>query len=176
MAEYKGLDLVVTPTDPEHRGYFEAAASGELVVQRCGACQMLRGTVGAACPFCMSGEWDWRPVSGLGTIYSYEIVTQPIQPAFGDWVPYPIVLVELDEQRAVPWRGGGEDELVSVRLVRNLVRADDPTLPEDEQKVAIGKRVRACFVPLGGGMALPQFCLSDETPEHEPWQATSGRP
>jgi uncharacterized OB-fold protein len=176
VAEYKGLDLVVTPTDPEHRGYFEAAASGELVVQRCGACQMLRGTVGAACPFCMSGEWDWRPVSGLGTIYSYEIVTQPIQPAFGDWVPYPIVLVELDEQRAVPWRGGGEDELVSVRLVRNLVRADDPTLPEDEQKVAIGKRVRACFVPLGGGMALPQFCLSDETPEHEPWQATSGRP
>lgn len=176
MAEYKGLDLVVTPTDPEHRGYFEAAASGELVVQRCGACQMLRGTVGAACPFCMSGEWDWRPVSGLGTIYSYEIVTQPIQPAFGDWVPYPIVLVELDEQRAVPWRGGGEDELVSVRLIRNLVRADDPTLPEDEQKVAIGKRVRACFVPLGGGMALPQFCLSDETPEHEPWQATSGRP
>jgi uncharacterized OB-fold protein len=146
------------------------------VVQRCGACQMLRGTVGAACPFCMSGEWDWRAVSGLGTIYSYEIVTQPIQPAFGDWVPYPIVLVELDEQRAVPWRGGGEDELVSVRLVRNLVRADDPTLPEDEQKVAIGKRVRACFVPLGGGMALPQFCLSDETPEHEPWQATSGRP
>jgi uncharacterized protein len=176
VAEYKGLDLVVTPTDPEHRGYFEAAASGELVVQRCGACQMLRGTVGAACPFCMSGEWDWRPVSGLGTIYSYEIVTQPIQPAFGDWVPYPIVLVELDEQRAVPWRGGGEDELVSVRLIRNLVRADDPTLPEDEQKVAIGKRVRACFVPLGGGMALPQFCLSDETPEHEPWQATSGRP
>jgi uncharacterized protein len=176
MAEYKGLDLVVVPTDPEHHGYFEAAANGKLVVQRCRACAMLRGTVGAACPFCMSGEWDWQPVSGLGTIYSYEIVAHPIQPAFGDWVPYPIVLVELDEQRAVPWRGGSEDELVSVRLIRNLVRADDPTRPEDEQEVAIGKRVRACFVPLGDGMALPQFCLSDEAPEHEPWQATSGRP
>lgn len=176
MAEYMGLDLVVVPTDSEHREYFEAAANGELVVQRCGACKMLRGTMGAACPFCMSAEWDWRTVSGLGTIYSYEIVTQPIQPAFRDWVPYPIVLVELDEQRAVPWRGGGEDEAVSIRLVRNLVRADDPTLPEDEQEVAIGKRVRACFVPLGDGMALPQFCLSDETPEHKPWKATFGRP
>ena len=32
-----------------------------------------------------------------GVIYSYEIVTQAIQPAFADWVPYPVVLVELDE-------------------------------------------------------------------------------
>ena len=46
-----------------------------------------------------------------GTIYSYEIVTQAIQPAFADWVPYPVVLVELDEQRSVPWRWGLEDEI-----------------------------------------------------------------
>ena len=61
------------------------------------------GSIGAACPFCTSLQWDWQPVSGKGVIYSYQIVTQAVHPAFYDWIPYPIVLVELDEQRAVPF-------------------------------------------------------------------------
>jgi uncharacterized protein len=168
---YRGLALTVLPTDSEHRGYFEAAGRGELVVQRCDACGMLRGDIGAACPFCQSGEWEWEPVSGKGVIYSYSVAVQPIQPAFRDFVPYPVVLVELDEQRKLPWLDGAEGETVSVRLARNLVRADDPAVPESQDLVAIGKRVRACFVPLGDGLALPQFCLSDEQPEHDPWRA-----
>ena len=71
---------------------------------------MLRGAIGAACPFCTSLDWSWQPVSGKGEIYSYQIVAQAVQPAFADWVPYPVVLVELDEQRDVPWHGGSEDE------------------------------------------------------------------
>jgi uncharacterized OB-fold protein len=169
---YLGLDIAPLPTDSEHRGYYEAAGHGQLVVQRCGLCGRLRGEIGASCPFCMSQSWDWSPVSGRGVIFSYQIVVQPIQPAFSEWTPYPVVLVELDEQRAEPWRDRREDETVSVRLVRNLVRAEDPTRPEAEDLVAIGKRVRVCFVPLGDGRALPQFCLSDEPPEHEPWRAT----
>jgi uncharacterized protein len=171
MAEYMNLILDVQPTDSEHRGYYEAARAGSLVVQRCTACGRLRGIIGAACPFCTSGSWEWHEVSGKGVIYSYEIVTQAIQPAFADWVPYPVVLVELDEQRSVPWRWGLEDETVSVRLITNLVQRDDPTRPEDEANVAIGKRVEVCFVDLADDFALPQFRLSDEEPEHAPWTA-----
>ena len=171
MGVYMGLGLVVQATDSEHRGYYEAAGQGRLVVQRCLACGMLRGEIGAACPFCTSGRWDWHEVSGKGVVFSYEIVTQAIQPAFRDWVPYPVVLVELDEQREVPWRWGLEGESVSVRLTRNLVRGDDPTCPEAEDRVAIGVRVEVCFTPLGDGLALPQFRLSDERPEHPPWRA-----
>ena len=68
MATYKGLQVFVQETDSEHRGYFEAARRGELVVQHCLSCGMLRGSVGAACPFCMSLEWDWQQVSGKGVI------------------------------------------------------------------------------------------------------------
>jgi uncharacterized protein len=168
---YRGLTLTVLPTDSEHRGYFEAAGRGELVVQRCSACGMLRGDIGAACPFCQASGWEWHSVSGKGVIYSYSVVAQPIQPAFREFAPYPVVLVELDEQRNVPWRGGLEGETVSVRLTRNLVRRHDPAVAESEDLVAIGKRVEACFFPLANGLALPQFCLSDEPPEHEPWQA-----
>jgi hypothetical protein len=81
------------------------------------------------------------------------------------------VLVELDEQRGVPWRWGLEGETVSVRLIRNLVSRDDPSKPESEDNVAIGKRVEVCFVDVDDTMAVPQFRLSDEPPEHAPWRA-----
>jgi len=171
MATYDRLRLAVTPTDSEHRGYYEQAKQGHLVVQRCTECGMLRGAIGAACPFCTSLQWEWCPTSGTGVIYSYQIVTQAVQPAFQDWAPYPIVLVELDEQRAVPWRGGGEGETVSLRIVANLVRRDDHTAPEHEDEVAIGKRVQVCFLDVDDTMALPQFHLSDEPPEVTPWRA-----
>jgi hypothetical protein len=81
------------------------------------------------------------------------------------------VLVDLDEQREVPRRGGLEDEYVSLRIVANLVQVDDPTAPEDEANVAIGKRVEVCFLDVDDTMALPQFRLSAEPPEVTPWQA-----
>ena len=171
MATYERLKLYVSPTDSEHRGYYEAAKQGNLVVQHCLECGLLRGSIGAACPFCTSLQWDWQPVSGKGVIFSYQIVTQAVHPAFYDWIPYPIVLVELDEQRAVPWRDAIEDEYVSLRIVANLVRVDDPAAPEDEENVAIGKRVEVCFLDVDDTMALPQFRLSGEPPEHTPWQA-----
>lgn len=171
MPTFDRLKLAITPTDSEHRGFYEHAKAGRLVVQRCGDCGLLRGAIGAACPFCTSLAWEWHEVSGKGVIYSYQVVEQAVHPAFLDWVPYPIVLVELDEQRGVPWRGGAEGEAVSVRLVANLVRADDPTVSEPEANIAIGKRVRVCFLDIDDTMAFPQFCLSDEPPEHEPWHA-----
>jgi uncharacterized OB-fold protein len=150
---YRGLQLTILPTDSEHRGYYEEARRHRLVVQRCESCGQLRGAVGAACPFCTALEWTWHPVS--------QIVTQAVHPAFRDWVPYPVVLVELDEQRALPWRGGAEGETVSLRLIANLCGAD-PTVPEAEENVAIGKRVEVCFLDLDDTMALPQFRLSDQ--------------
>jgi uncharacterized OB-fold protein len=120
---------------------------------------MLRGAIGAACPFCTSTAWAWQQVSGKGTIYSWQMVMRAVHPAFRDWVPYPIALVELDEQRAVPWRNGEEGETVSVRLVTNICGAD-PTTPELEENIAIGRRVEVCFVSMGDDMALPQFRLA----------------
>ncbi len=160
MGSYKGMELIIQPTDSEHRGYFEEARKHHLVVQRCDACEMLRGAIGAACPFCTSLDWSWHPVSGKGEIYSYQMVVQAVQPAFLDWVPYPVVLVELDEQRNVPWRGGKEEETISLRVVGNLC-SSDPMVPEAEENVAIGQRVEVCFVDLDDTMALPQFRLSE---------------
>jgi uncharacterized OB-fold protein len=160
--EYRGMALIVPPTDSEWRGYFEAAAEGRLVVRRCGACARLRYPPGAGCPWCGALVWTWQPVSGRGTIYSYEIVVQAIQPGFRELTPYPVVVVELDEQRGAPTPDDG------LRLVANLVTPD--FRPEAEERTAIGARVEVCFQPVAAGFALPQFRLSRERPAAPPWR------
>ncbi len=162
MPEYRGMNLILPEGEREFRPYFEAARQKRLVVKKCGECAMLRYPPGPACPWCTSLEWDWAEVSGKGTIYSYEIVTQAIQPGFREWAPYPVVLVELDEQRGVPTA----DE--ALRLITNLVTPDFE--PESEDKVAIGRRVQAVFQPLDEELALPQFTIIDEPAEGETWQ------
>ena len=95
--EYKGQGINITDNDSEYKGYFEAASEHKLVVKKCQECGLLPGEPGPGCPWCTSLKWEWQEVSGKGTIYSYQIVAHSIIPGFRDWVPYPIVLVELDD-------------------------------------------------------------------------------
>jgi uncharacterized OB-fold protein len=159
-AEYRGLQLRASDEDPEHEGYFEHASKGRLAVQQCEGCGLLRATFSCACPFCQSDRWRWQPVSGRGTIYSWFVVAQAVHPAFRDWAPYPVVLVELDEQRRIPWRDGRDGETVSLRVIANLVSPGDPGVPEKEESIAFGTEVEVCFVPLSEDAALPQFRIS----------------
>ena len=106
--------------------------------------------------------WKWQEVSGKGTIHSYEIVMHAIQPGFKDATPYPVVLIELDEQRGQPT----PDE--ALRIIANLVKPDFSS--EAEAKVAIGARVRVIFQDLADHFALPQFTLTDEPPQGRVWR------
>jgi uncharacterized OB-fold protein len=161
MAEYRGMVLGVTPFDNEHIGYFEAAREHRLALQQCAGCSLLRWEPGGACPWCQSLRWHWQQVSGKGTIYSYQIVCQAIQPGFRDWVPYPIVLVELDEQRGQPTPDEG------LRIIMNLV--DENGGAEKQENVAIGKRVEVTFIDLDD-FSLPQWKLAAEQPTEGLWQ------
>ena len=156
------MALIVPETDSEWRGYFKAARDGRLVVRRCSECGLLRYPPGAACPWCVSLGWSWQAVSGRGTIYSYEIVVQAIQPGFRDWAPYPAVVVELDEQRGLPTPDDG------LRVVGNLLTPE--FTPEAEERVAIGARVEVIFQPIAPDFVLPQFRLSDEPPSGRLWR------
>ena len=53
--------------------------------------------------------------------------------AFRDWTPYPVILVELDEQRGQPTADR------SLRIASNCIDADGN--PEQEKNIGIGKRV-----------------------------------
>ena len=163
--QYRGMQLIVPENDGEFLGYFEATRQHKLVLKKCTACGLMRYPPGAGCPWCQSLEWAWQEVSGKGTIYSYEIIVHSIQPGFRDITPYPVVVVELDDQRGVPTPQEG------IRLIANLV--DAQFNPEAEANVAIGKRVQVIFHDLSEDFSLPQFTLSNEPPQGPVWQFPS---
>ena len=160
--ELRGQRINIDDTDTEYKGYFDAAREHRLVVKKCLNCGLLRGEPGPGCPWCPSLNWEWQHVSGKGTIYSYQIVAHTVIPGFRDWAPFPIVLVELDEQSGQPAPGDG------LRLTANLVNVD--MNPEEEKNVAIGKRVEVVFQEGEDGFTLPQFKLSGEAPRGEVWR------
>jgi uncharacterized protein len=162
QVQYRGMNLIIPDNDTEWKGYFEAAREHRLAMKKCRHCGLLRYPPGAACPWCTALEWTWQDVSGKGTIHSYEIVEQAIQAGFRDWAPYPVVLVELDEQRGQPTAEEG------LRLISNLV-TDDFTA-EKEENVAIGKRVEVTFLDVSPEFSLPLFKLSQEPPQGPVWQ------
>ena len=160
--EYRGQLINIPDNDSEYKGYFEAAKEHRLVVKRCLDCGLLRGEPGPGCPWCSSLRWEWHTVSGKGTIFSYQIVAHTVLPGFRDWVPFAIVLVELDEQRGQPTSDDG------LRITANLL--DDNLAPEREENIAIGKRVEVVFADQENGFTLPQFKLSGEPPEGPVWR------
>lgn len=165
MPEYRGVTVVV---DADSEGYWEAAREHRFVMKKCSDCGLMRWYPGPACPFCMSIEWEWQQVSGKGMIHSYMIVTQAIQAGFRDYVPYPVVLVELDEQRNTP------EEHISLRIAANLV--DDNFVPVPESEVGVGKRVEVVFQDVAEDLTLPQFRLTNEPPEEPVWQFSGTGP
>lgn len=82
--------------DAETAPYWEAAAEGRLVIQKCGHCGAFRFYPRLVCPSCMSGDVEWVEASGQGRVYSYTIVHRA-PPAFRDAAPYVIAVIELDE-------------------------------------------------------------------------------
>jgi len=159
---YRGMTLLVPDNDSEWAEYFARARAHTLVMRACTACGLMRYPPTHACPWCMDLGWRWQEVSGRGTIHSYEIVAHAIQPGFKELTPYPVVLVELDEQRGRPT----PDE--ALRLIGNLVK--DDLSPEAEARVAIGARVKVVFQDLADHFALPQFTLSGEPPVGRAWR------
>lgn len=159
---YRGMSLIVPDNDSEWSEYFANARQHRLTLRACSACGLMRYPPTHACPWCMDLGWRWQDVSGRGTIHSYEIVAQAIQPGFKEVTPYPVVLVELDEQRGQPTPDEG------LRIIANLVKPD--LTMEAEKNVAIGRRVRVVFQDLGDHLALPQFTLTDEPPAGRVWR------
>ena len=125
------------PINRDNAFFWEGVDQGELRIQRCGFCGVLRHPPRPMCGRCQSTEWDTITASGRGTIYSYAVHHHPPLP--GVKLPLVIVLVELEE---------------GVRLVSNLVDAD----PDE---VAIGQAIRLDVREVDDDLALPLFVKAD---------------
>jgi uncharacterized OB-fold protein len=161
-ADYLGMDLKLEDLDNENVAYFKHCAEHAFHLQECGDCRLLRYPPTTACPWCMSRESQWVPVEGKGAVHSYTEVHHAIQPAFRAYVPYLILLVDLDTQKGKPTA----DE--SLRVVGNLVTADGKLAPPElVEAVGIGTRVRMVFSDVSEGLSLPQWTIDESAAQPE---------
>ena len=160
--EYLGMGVSIDDVDEANQAFYARCGSGALHLQACRACDLMRYPTTTACPWCSAPEHEWRSVSGKGVIYSYCEVHHAIQPVFRPFLPYQILLVQLDEQVGKPSEHDG------LRVTGNLVTAaGEMAPPELVGAVGIGTRVRVVLKDIGGGMALPQWTV-DESAEQPP--------
>ena len=113
--------------------FFEGAASGKLLIQRCAGCGALRHPPGPMCASCRSIRWDTVEASGRGTIFSFVVNHHPKLPAFD--YPLVVAVVELEE---------------GTRLVSDII---DVELAD----VSVGMPVVVSFVAVDDDLTLPMF-------------------
>lgn len=136
ITELEGLadpEALPGPT-PVSAPYFDAAAHGELIFQRC-----VRGHAflypRSLCPFCHSAELVWERSTGRGEVVTFAPVYRPPWDDLTRPVPYVVALVRLDE---------------GPQLLSTIER----TAPA---QVHIGLRVKAVFEAVAEDVGLVRF-------------------
>jgi uncharacterized protein len=116
--------------------FWEGAARGELLVQRCEDCLAFQYPPTVVCERCQSRAVRPTRVSGRGTLYALTVMHQAFLPVFAEDLPFTIALVDLDDAPGA-------------RLLANIVDADPGGL-------AAGDPLEVVFEPRGD-YAVPQF-------------------
>ena len=119
------------PVSRDTAYFWEGAATGELRIQRCQACGLLRHPPGPMCPRCGATDLGYVVAVGRGEVFSYVVHHHPPMP--GRTVPYVVALVELPE---------------GVRFLAELV-----DVPPDA--VTVGMPVRVGFQRIDDELTLP---------------------
>ncbi|BBH18421.1 hypothetical protein Back2_27080 [Nocardioides baekrokdamisoli] len=117
--------LAVRPVrNRDNEFFFEGAALGEVRIQKCNACGVLRHPPGPMCPSCHAADRGYVVASGLGTVFSEITHHAPAIP--GRALPLRIVLVDLDEGvRMVGVHLGDEAPEIGTRVRAVFDRIDD---------------------------------------------------
>jgi uncharacterized OB-fold protein len=119
-------ELLPAYADPLTAVFWDAAAGGRLLVQRCRACGHHQLYPRPWCVVCYAVDVEWVKAGGSGTLYSKTTMHVSVRPELEP--PYTVGLVELDEGPRVlaldaATAGIGERVLVEWRQ-----RGDEPPI------------------------------------------------
>lgn len=107
--------------------FFEGTAAGELRIQKCNQCGVLRHPPGPACPDCGAFDRGYVVAKGEGTVFSYLVHHAPQVP--GKELPLVIALLDLDEGVRMVAEMTGPVEIGDRATVGWNVVDDELTLP-----------------------------------------------
>ena len=122
MAEARAAQKSLPKINKVDQRFWEGAAAGKLLLQKCKGCGKVQFFPRVACVDCF-GELDWMESKGRGKVHSFTLVRVPRNPAFKEETPIYYINVILDE-----------GVIMESRLVG-----------DSKEKVKMGDRVKAVF-------------------------------
>ena len=115
--------------------FFDGARAGKLMLQHCSSCNDWSWPVRERCPHCFAATLQWRQASGRGTLYTFTIMHQAMNPGFASSVPYNVAQIDLTE---------------GVRVTSNITGAGNDAL-------RVGMALEVVFEDTGDGVSIPKF-------------------
>ena len=119
----------------ETKPFWDAAKQKKLVMPRCTSCGTWRFPVSRHCRACGKPGYEWKEVSGRGTVFTYVTYHRHYHPGFAGELPYVVALVALEE---------------GPRIISNIVG-----IPPDQ--VRCDMKVAVQFEQITADTALPKF-------------------
>ena len=119
------------------RPFWDAAAEGRLVMQKCPHCGAVSFPPKPWCVDCGSRDIDWAEVGPRGTVYSFTISRSVAMnyPGWKEHLPVVMCLIDVDD---------------GARMYAQVVDCS----PEE---IGIGKRVEVHFAEIEDGIKVPKF-------------------
>ena len=143
--------LLLPWPDADGEPFWQYALRGELRVQACADCGLRRFPPRPSCPRCHSFADTWQPTSGRGRIWSFVVAHPPLLPAYAAQAPYPVAVVELDDDPAIRLVG---------TLTPSIRQPDAPWNAVPVSRLRIGAPVQAVYQILTPGVAVPRWALT----------------
>ncbi|HUS98393.1 MAG TPA: Zn-ribbon domain-containing OB-fold protein [Hyphomicrobiaceae bacterium] len=112
----------------ETQKYWDAAAEGKLLIQKCKDTGKFFCYPRARSPFTLSDNVEWVEAKGTGEVYTFSVMKR-------SKTPYAIAYVRLDE---------------GVTMMTNIVDTD-------LDAIKIGQKVKVVFKPTEDGPPVPMF-------------------
>jgi uncharacterized OB-fold protein len=132
---------------PDSAAFWAATREKRLVVQRCDACGTLRFPPHPYCSACRSAAMSWKDVSGRGKLWSFSVMHKPVLPAFEDKAPFPVVVVELEENP-------------TLRMTGNVIAKPGAAINSvDPARLKIGAPMQVSFEKVSDDVTLPYWTL-----------------
>lgn len=130
------MSRIEPPVTPLSEPFWDATRDQQLLAQRCDSCTEFVWYPRDFCPACLGPDLTWTPLSGTGTIHTFNIMRKPGNPMMADEVPYVVALVDLEE---------------GIRMTTNIVDVE-PEAVRCDQAVVVN-----WSVTLDDGRRLPMF-------------------
>ena len=139
MASYAILPV----PDELTRPYWDGAKRHVLMIQRCQTCGFYNHPPVYLCANCKDRNaiLAFEQVSGRGKIYTFYMCHDTSIGGFEDKVPYPVIIVELDEQPGL-------------LTMSNLLNCEYDGFGE---RIQIGEPVEVVFEEASDQITMPQF-------------------